>query len=157
MLLKSEMDLLKSVPIFSGIEPSRLKLIAYTAEAVAYRPGQAICQRGQMGDAAFVLMEGEADVSIATSAGDYVVATLKRGDVVGEISILCDTPRTATVTARGSVTALRVRKDSFLQLLKQFPEISAQVMRGLAERLSRTNDELARARSAGPGAPGLQN
>ncbi|HEX2018913.1 MAG TPA: cyclic nucleotide-binding domain-containing protein [Aurantimonas sp.] len=146
-LLKSEIDLLRTVPIFAGIEPSRLKLIAFTSESVAYREGQVVCRQGQPGDAAFVLVEGEADVTVATEAGDYLVATLRPGDVVGEISILCDTPRTATVTARTGLTMLRVRKDSFLQLLKQFPEIAAEVMRGLAERLTNMNEELVRARN----------
>ncbi len=146
-LLKSEMDLLRSVPIFAGIEPSRLKLIAFTADSIAYRAGQALVRQGQPGDAAYVLVEGEAEVSIGTESGEYVVATLGPGDVVGEISILCDTPRTATVTASTDVSALRVRKDSFLQLLRQFPEIAAEVMRSLAERLTHTNEELVRARN----------
>jgi len=146
-LLKSEMDLLRSVPIFAGIEPSRLKLIAFTADSIAYRAGQALVRQGQPGDAAYVLVEGKAEVSVETESGDYVVATLGPGDVVGEISILCDSPRTATVTASTDVSALRVRKDSFLQLLRQFPEIAAEVMRSLAERLTHTNEELVRARN----------
>ncbi|MEC5289673.1 cyclic nucleotide-binding domain-containing protein [Aurantimonas sp. C2-6-R+9] len=141
------MDLLRSVPIFAGIEPSRLKLIAFTADSIAYRAGQALVRQGQPGDAAYVLVEGKAEVSVETESGDYVVATLGPGDVVGEISILCDSPRTATVTASTDVSALRVRKDSFLQLLRQFPEIAAEVMRSLAERLTHTNEELVRARN----------
>ena len=153
--LKSDADLLRSVPLFAGIEPSRLKLIAFTSDSVAYRAGDVLCRQGQMGDAAFVLVEGAAEVSIATDAGDFVVATLGRGDIVGEVSILCDTPRIATVTARGDVAALRVRKEPFLQLVRQFPEIAAQIMRGLAERLTHTNEELARARNlARPGDAG---
>ncbi|HEY9057668.1 MAG TPA: cyclic nucleotide-binding domain-containing protein [Aurantimonas sp.] len=141
------MDLLRSVPIFAGIEPSRLKLIAFTADSITYRAGQVLVRQGQPGDAAYVLVEGEAEVSVETASGDYVVATLGAGDVVGEISILCDSPRTATVTASTDVSALRVRKDSFLQLLRQFPEIAAEVMRTLAERLTHSNEELVRARN----------
>ena len=108
---------------------------------------ETVFQEGDPGDAAYVLTEGEADVSIATEAGDYVVAHLKTGDVVGEIAILCDVPRTATVTAKTRLSALRIRKDAFLQLVTQLPEIGTEVMRGLAVRLSRTNEELARARN----------
>ena len=146
-MLKSEIELLRSVPLFSGIEPARLKLIAYTSDQAAYRAGQVLGRQGDPGDAAYVLTEGEADVSIATEAGDYVVAHLKTGDVVGEIAILCDVPRTATVTAKTRLSALRIRKDAFLQLVTQLPEIGTEVMRGLAVRLSRTNEELARARN----------
>ncbi|MCB8836727.1 cyclic nucleotide-binding domain-containing protein [Aurantimonas sp. VKM B-3413] len=141
------MSLLRSVPLFAGIEPTRLKLIAYTSDTVAYRAGQTLCRQGDPGDAAYVIVEGEAAVSIATEAGDYELATLKVGDIVGEVAILCDVPRTATVTARTGLSALRIRKEAFLELVRQFPEIATEVMRGLAVRLSRTNDELARARN----------
>ncbi|MCD1644535.1 MAG: cyclic nucleotide-binding domain-containing protein [Aurantimonas coralicida] len=152
-LLKSEMDLLRSVPIFAGMEPSRLKLIAFTSDSIAYRQGQVMCRQGERGDSAYVLVAGEADVSIETEDGDFVVATLGPGDVVGEIAILCDTPRTATVTAKSDVSALRVRKECFLQLLRQFPEIAAEVMRGLAERLTHMNQELVAARNRAAIAP----
>ena len=155
-LLKSEMDVLRSVPLFAGIEPSRLKLIAYTSDSVTYRPGQVLCRQGESGDAAFVLLVGEASVSIATESGDFVVARLAPGDIVGEVAILCDVPRTATVTAGSELSALRIRKEAFLQLVRQFPEIAAEVMRGLAERLSHTNEELARARDLAAAARGAR-
>ncbi|MBO0663701.1 cyclic nucleotide-binding domain-containing protein [Jiella sp. MQZ9-1] len=151
MMLKSEIDLLRAVPLFAAIDPSRLKLIAYTAETVAYRQGQVLCRQGDAGDAAYVLIEGEADVSIAADTGDFVVAALKPGDVVGEIAILCDVPRTATVRATTQLSALRVRKEAFLQLVKQFPEVATEIMRGLAERLTHTNEELVRARNLAVG------
>lgn len=146
-LLKSELDLLRAVPLFAGIEPARLKLIAYTSDSIAYRVGQVICRQGEQGEAAYLILEGEADVSLSTETGAYVVANLMPGDVVGEIAILCDVPRTATVTARTPLTALRIRKDAFLELVGHFPEVAAQIMRGLAVRLSHTNIELARAHS----------
>jgi len=73
------------------------------------------------------------------------VAELHDGDFLGEIAILCDTPRTATITATSDVKALRIRKEPFFQLLRQFPEIAIEMTRLLAERLTRTTAELVEA------------
>ena len=144
-LLSNEVELLRRVPLFSSIDPSRLKLLAYTSEVVTYRDGQVLFRRGDVGDAAYVIINGKAEVSVSTDAGDIPVATLRDGDFLGEIAILCDTPRTATVTARSELKTLRIRKEPFFELLRQFPEIAIEMTRLLAERLTRTTAELVEA------------
>jgi CRP-like cAMP-binding protein len=67
--------------------------------------------------------------------------------VVGEIAILCDISRTATVRASAPLEALRISKDHFLRMLTEFPEMGIEIMRVLAERLNRTTAELSEARS----------
>jgi CRP-like cAMP-binding protein len=140
--LSNEVELLRRVPLFSGIDPSKLKLLAYTSEVVTYHPGQVLFRKGDVGDAAYVIIEGDAEVSVTTDAGEIPVASLKDGDFLGEIAILCDTPRTATITASSELKTLRIRKEPFFQLLKQFPEMAIEMTRLLAERLTRTTAEL---------------
>ena len=144
-LLSNEVELLRRVPLFSGIDPSKLKLLAYTSDVVTYRSGQVLFRKGDVGDAAYVIIKGDADVSIPAASGDVAVAQLHDGDFLGEIAILCDTPRTATVTARNELKALRIRKEPFFQLLHQFPEMAVEMTRLLAERLTRTTAELVEA------------
>ncbi|MDE0809925.1 MAG: cyclic nucleotide-binding protein, partial [Alphaproteobacteria bacterium] len=62
--------------------------------------------------------------------------------------ILCDVPRTATVQAKDSLTALKVTKDTFFRLVTEFPQIAVEIMRELAARLERTNAQLREAHSA---------
>ena len=81
-------------------------------------------------------------VSIDASSGPGEIARLKKGGIVGEISILCDVPRTATVQAKNSLTTLKVNKDTFFHLVTEFPEIAVEVMRELASRLNDTNKQL---------------
>ncbi len=145
-LLSNEVELLRRVPLFSGIEPAKLKLLAYTSEVVTYNPGQVLFRMGDAGDAAYVIIQGAAEVSVSTDAGDIPVAQLKDGDFLGEIAILCDTPRTATVTARSELKTLRIRKEPFFELLRQFPEMAIEMTRLLAERLTRTTAELVETR-----------
>jgi CRP/FNR family transcriptional regulator, cyclic AMP receptor protein len=141
-LLINEVELLRRVPLFSGIEPSKLKLLAFTSEVVTYHPGQVLFRKGDVGDAAYVIIKGGAQVTVTTDAGDIPVAELKDGDFLGEIAILCDTPRTATITASTELKTLRIRKEPFFELLKQFPEMAIEMTRLLAERLTRTTAEL---------------
>jgi CRP/FNR family cyclic AMP-dependent transcriptional regulator len=141
-LLSNEVELLRRVPLFAGIEPSKLKLLAYTSDVVTYEPGQVLVRIGDAGDAAYVIITGDADVTVPDEGGDITVAELHDGDFFGEIAILCDTPRTATVKAKNELTALRIRKEPFFQLLLQFPEMAVELTRLLAERLTRTTSDL---------------
>lgn len=142
MSLQQEVGLLKKIPMFSKIDPAKLKLLAFTSERLSYAAGQVLFRQGDPGDAAFVIISGEAEVSIDTDNGPLIVANLADHDFVGEIAILCDVPRTATVTARSNLEALRISKDLFFRLIKEFPEIATEVMRELAHRLEHTNTQL---------------
>jgi CRP-like cAMP-binding protein len=144
-LLNAEVDLLRRVPLFSGIEPSRLKLLAYTSDVVTYQASQVLFKKGDVGDAAYVIIKGDADVIVNSDGAEIPIAVLHDGDFVGEIAILCDTPRTATVRAKGELKALRIRKEPFFELLHQFPEMAVEMTRLLAERLTRTTAELVEA------------
>jgi len=142
MSLQQEVDLLRKIPMFAKIEPAKLKLLAFTSERLSYSEGDVLFRQGDAGDAAFVIVSGQAQVSIDTDNGPLVVARLSDHDFVGEIAILCNVPRTATVTATTSLDALRISKDLFFRLVKEFPEIAIEVMRELAHRLENTNSRL---------------
>lgn len=142
MSLNEEVELLRKIPLFAKIEPSKLKLLAFTSERLTYQGGQRLFQQGDIGDAAYIIIDGEASVRIRTDSGEIQVAELGKGDVVGEIAILCDVPRTASVEASGKLITLRITKELFFRLISEFPQISIEIMRELAARLERTNVQL---------------
>jgi len=146
MNLNEEVELLKGVPILAKIEPAKLKLLAFTSERVRFPAGQVLCRQGEIGRAAFIIIDGEADVIVDAETGPLTVASVGRNDFVGEIAILCDVPRTATVQARTDVTALVIAKDQFFRMITEFPQMAIEIMRVLALRLERTTKEAARAR-----------
>ncbi len=145
MTLQRDVDTLRNIPLFSKIEPSKLKLLAFTSERLEFQPGEQICQQGERGDAAFIILEGEADVFVETEEGPLRVARLGRNDIIGEIAILCDVPRTATVIAASPLVTLRISKDAFFNLVTQFPEVAIGVMHELASRLHQTTQRLTEA------------
>ena len=140
--LQEDVDLLRNVPLFRNLDAAKLKLLAFTSERLTYGAGESLFNQGDSGDTAYVIVQGEADIIIDTPAGPITVATVKQNDWVGEIAILCDVPRTATITAKSKLTTLRISKDVFFQLVMQFPQMSVEVMRELAFRLERTNCKL---------------
>ena len=143
MTLDTEVQSLRQVPMFRDIDPSRLKLLAFTAERIRFSPGQKFFSQGDAADAAYVILDGKADVVLSSKGGGEVkVAELGRNALVGEMGILSDTPRSATVVASEPSSALRIDKRVFLELLVQFPQMSIAVMRELAHRLERTNAQL---------------
>lgn len=147
MMLKDEVQTLRQVPLFSRVAPAKLKLLAFTSDRVSYQPGETLFHQGDPGDAAYVILAGKADVLNESASGQIKVAELDFNTIVGEIAILCNTSRTATVRASMPLEALRIRKDDFLKLLVDYPEMTIEIMRVLADRLSRTTSELAEARS----------
>jgi len=142
MGLLDEVELLRKIPIFSKIEPSKLKLLAFTSERLTYAEGDVLFEQGDAGDAAYVIIGGKADVVVDTPGGPLIVATLDENQIVGEIAILCDVPRTATVKAKTEVTTLRITKDLFFSLVVEFPQIAVEIMRELAHRLEVTTARL---------------
>jgi CRP-like cAMP-binding protein len=140
--LNEEVDLLRNIPLFANLEPSKLKLLAFTSERVSYEPGQELFHQGDDGDAAYIIIGGEADIIIETDSGPFTVATFKRNDIVGEIAILCDVPRTATVQAKKKLETLVISKELFYRLILEFPQIAVAIMRELAQRLERMNTQL---------------
>ncbi len=143
MTLDNEVLALRQVPMFAEVDPARLKLLAFTSERVSFMDGQPFFRQGDMADAAYVLLSGRADVLIDTPSGPLKVAEFGANDLLGEMGILGDTPRSATILAVGEVAALRIDKRVFLELLGQFPQMAIAVMRELAKRLERTNARLA--------------
>ena len=147
MLLKDEVQMLRQVPLFAGVDPGKLKLLAFTSQRVSYDEGEVLFHQGDQGDAAYVILAGSADILTGSDKGLIKVAEVQKNAIVGEIAILCDVTRTATVRAQQPVEALRIGKEQFLKLLSDFPEITIEVMRVLAARLSQTTNELTMARS----------
>lgn len=147
MLLNDEVKMLRQVPLFAGVSPAKLKLLAFTSERVSYRCGDILFHQGDVGDAAFVLLAGHADVIVDGPTGPIKVADIEENAIVGEIAILCEVARTATVKAATAVEALRISKENFFKLMSDFPEMTIEVVRVLADRLSQTTLELSEARS----------
>src|SRR5215469_8356392 len=117
MSLKEEYELLRRVPYFAEIEPPKLKLLAFMSERLAFDPGMRVFRQGDPGDAAYLIISGEAEVTRETASGPVLLATLGANDIVGDMAILGDVPRNATVRAKTRLVTLRISKEPFMRMV----------------------------------------
>ena len=76
MSLNEEVELLRNIPLFAKLEPSKLKLLAFTSERITYEADQVLFRQGDVGDAAYIIVDGSAKVLVETGEGEIEVATL---------------------------------------------------------------------------------
>jgi CRP-like cAMP-binding protein len=147
MSLTKDMEVLRDIPLFANVKPAKLKLLASPSERLEYRSGDELFHQDDYGDAAYIILEGEADILVDTPHSAIKIATRGKNDIIGEIAILCDVPRTATVVAHGDLETLRVSKEGFFHLVTQFPQVGLEVMSEIATKLHRTTQALTVART----------
>jgi CRP/FNR family cyclic AMP-dependent transcriptional regulator len=141
--LERDVETLRKIPLFTGLPTARLKLIAYTAEVMEFAPGETIVRQGDPADAVYILTEGEAEVLLQDVDGhEMKLATMGRHSLFGETAVIGKGRRTATVRARDRVVTFKISAEVFLDLVRQSPEISMQVMTVLAQRLESTSARL---------------
>ena len=148
MSLNEEVEILRNIPLFANIEPSKLKLLAFTSERLTFRNGQDLCVQGEMGDAAFIIIRGDVDVLVPTNGGELSVAVLGKGEIFGELAVICDQTRSSAIAARTELETLRLDRNVVLNLMREFPDISVEMVRILGDRLEKTTRELSVARAS---------
>ncbi len=124
--------MIKRAPLFAACSKRQLEEVARIADEIDLREGKEMTRQGSRGREFFVLLEGEAEV---TRDGQKI-NQLGPGDFFGEIALVSDSPRTATVTATTPVRTLVVTATSFKRLMDDQPEIQRKVLVELAERLA---------------------
>ena len=129
----AKIELLKKVPLFAGCSKSELRELATTADEIDLRSGHVLTKEGRPGREFFVLVEGTARV---TRNGKQI-ADLGAGDWFGEIALLTDAPRTATVTATSPVDVLVITDRGFRRVVESMPSIALKVLACVGERLAR--------------------
>jgi CRP/FNR family transcriptional regulator, cyclic AMP receptor protein len=125
-------DLIKSVPLFAHCTRSELAEIAAIADELDIEEGKQLMTEGDRGREFYVLLDGTADV---TQGGERI-NQLGPGDFFGEIALVWQSPRTATVTTTSPARALVITDRSFRGLLDHQPEIERKVLEALAARLA---------------------
>ena len=123
--------LIASVPLFAGLSKKEVAQVASIADELDFRSGKVLIREGAPGREFFVLVDGSTDV---TRNGKQV-ATGKPGDFFGEISLLCNSPRGATVTTTEPSVALVITHRDFRTLMRRSPQIAIKVLAVVGNRL----------------------
>ncbi len=138
---------LKSINLFEKLPGAELAHVAQISEEVSFRKGEVLMSEGEMGDALYLIVDGEVEVSLKKN--NKVLALLGKGEPIGEMGILDSAPRSASVVALRDVETLKIEQEAFDELMTDRLEIAQGVIRVLIKRLRNLSDALA-AVSAAP-------
>ncbi len=140
----SRIVLLQKVPLFANLRPEDLRRVALVCKERLFAPGDIICYEGDPGDELYIVVSGQVQVLAGFGSGNNrVLAVNTEGEAVGYMSILDDIPRSATLRAHGGpVRLLILGADEFKRILRERPEIAAEVIRVLSRLLRETNKRI---------------
>jgi CRP-like cAMP-binding protein len=126
---RGTVDLLKRVPIFEGLNDRELERIAGSMKQRTFRAGDAVTTEGQGGVGFFVIADGEARVTV----GGDERRRLGPGDYFGEIALLTDSPRTATITAESDLRCYGMTSWDFRPLVETHGSIAWKLLQAIAK------------------------
>jgi CRP-like cAMP-binding protein len=134
-------------PLFAGLSSSALDGILGRMKASCYATGQYICREGDTSDRMYFIESGVVEVIIGEGSTSRVVTHLRRGDIFGEMGLLSDEPRAASILAAMPTLVLELDRTAFTELINLHPTILLNVSRVLVERQKKSLHSLAHSRS----------
>ena len=133
----TKVEALKRIPLFEGLSRKELTELARITEDMEVPEGKVLCREGDLGHEFFVIIEGEAEV---TRRGKHL-ATDGRGEFFGEISLLENSRRVATVTAKTPLRFFVLTGNDFRRLLDENPKVERKVLHALARRVMALSED----------------
>ncbi len=142
MLLAIERVLfLKSAPLFAAIEGEELAALADIALEQTFQPGEIVFEENQAPHHLYIIVQGKVEVFRRVDSSERPLAFLGEKECFGEMAILDDQPRSASVRAAEPTTVLKIDRESFRELILERPNIAFAIFRILSGRLRHQNME----------------
>lgn len=130
-----------NLPLFNGLRPLQLTEIVRRADRIVYRAGDTIISEDQVGDAAIVIVSGEA-VRTSTLEPGAAAETIPEGSMIGELAMLVEIVHSSTVVARGSVKALRLTREEMQTQMTEDPKLAEHFSERIGDRLGQFLSDL---------------
>lgn len=138
-----KIEILKKVPIFSGLSAKDIEKIVAVTHQRKYRKDNIILIEEEAGQTMFILMSGQVKISrISEDGREVILAVMGEGDFFGELSLLDGQSRSANVTVIKDSEMLLINREDFLSLLNEFPQIAIQLLRELASRMRKSDSQI---------------
>lgn len=132
----SNLELIRRVPLFSMLTSSQAESVADAVVKSRFKRGEAIVEQGKKSNALSIILTGRARVVTSDARGrEVILATMRPGDYIGEMSLIDDEPHSATVRAEIQTDVLVLGRDEFSRCLPEHGSMAYAVMRGLVQRL----------------------
>lgn len=140
MTIEADIACLRKLPLFRALPGPRLKLVALMAERLHFDAGTQIIEEGERPEGVYFILGGEVELSHERTDGRVKRFVFETGSIFGDVPMLCGQPYVGEVRAKSDVSALRLPKDLFFELLETIPDFNMALSRDLASRLYRLAD-----------------
>lgn len=127
----TKVESLKRAPLFEDLSKDELEQLAKVSEDMEVKAGRVLCREGEPAQEFFVIIDGEAEAT----KDDAPLRTMGKGDFFGEIALIEDIPRTATVTAKSDLRFFVLTRQAFWSMVDRMPDVERKVLRALARRV----------------------
>jgi CRP-like cAMP-binding protein len=143
MTILSNLDLIRRVPLFSMLSDAQAQTIAESVTKQRFRRGEAIVEGGKKANALYIILNGRAHVVATDSRGrEAILANLKQGDYVGEMSLIDNQPHSATVRAEVQTDVLVLGRTQFARILPENAAMTYAIMKVLVQRLRQADRKI---------------
>jgi CRP/FNR family transcriptional regulator len=142
--IEARVGRLREVPLFATLTDDELADIAQVAEPIHFGAGEIVFREGDFSNSCYVISSGHASAVRRHTGGRAItLARFGPGDLFGELAMLDDQRRSATIEAVDELDAISIRGDDMRRLLREHPDIAIRMITGLAQKLRQTNERLA--------------
>ena len=132
-----QVEVLLASPFFATLSPEDLARVLGVGRTTTFEPGQAIVTKGELGDGMYIVLDGQAEVDVG---GRF--HRLGPGDLFGEMALISQSRRIATVTARDRVEALMIPADAFRSFLLEHPAVALSMLQAVVARLREVEERI---------------
>jgi signal transduction histidine kinase len=140
--MNSDLKRLKKIPLFENLDTASLKKIQALLKQEKFKKGSTVIKEGDKGDSLFIILQGEVVVIKGKGRTKEKVTSLQPFNFFGEMSLLEDKPRSASIVAEQDSLILKLDKKDFVRLVGKFPDISFKIMKTLSARIRETDLKL---------------
>jgi CRP-like cAMP-binding protein len=147
----TDLTCLQGMPIFSGVDNAKLKLIAIAGVREEHPANEIVAAEGQQSRSVFIVLDGQIEIVRENAEVTVPIARFGPGYIIGDIAVLLGEAYPATFVAVTPLTVLRLDADIFMQLIRDVPQLSLALMRDLGRRVIRVSRNYSAALNHSPG------
>jgi CRP-like cAMP-binding protein len=134
---------LKHSPLFSTVTTRELEAVAMVAEEVLFEGGEVVVKEGEVGDSMFLIKQGTVCISKSVAAGSAArLAVLSAGECFGEMAVIDEEVRSASVVAESRCSLLRISKDALLDVILDAPHLGVELLKIFVKRVRAANQRI---------------
>ena len=140
MSVRADAETFRSIPIFADCDPIHLQVLAFSAVRQTFAEGDIILKQGLRGGAAYLILQGRADVFV----GDDKAGSAGPGAMLGEIAMIGDLAYAVSARAGEALSAARIDRSLFMRVASEYPEFGHSVFAALSRKLEGAVGDLSR-------------